>query len=126
MLRLRYPRVWLAAGWGLVAAVCGGSLLPATTVGAVGTIHDKLLHAGSYLVLMLWFAGLYPRRRHGMIAALLLGLGVVLELLQGTVTSRQAEAMDVVANAAGLLTGLALSMFLLEGWCRRVEQRLLA
>jgi VanZ family protein len=126
VLQLRYPWIWLLVGWVLVLAVCGGSVVPGDSLGEVGRINDKLLHAGSYFVLMVWFAGLYPRRLHGVIALVLLSLGVALELVQDTLASRYFDPLDVVANAAGVLLGLLLSVSVLEGWCQRVEQRLLA
>lgn len=126
VLRLQYPRAWLAAGWLLLLGVCAGSLMPGESLGEVGRINDKILHAGSYFLLMVWFAGLYPRRLHGVIAIVLLALGVALEFVQDTLASRHFDPLDVVANATGVLLGLALSVSWLEGWCQRLERRLFA
>jgi VanZ family protein len=126
VLHLRYPRAWLAVGWLLLFGVCVGSLLPGDSLGEVGRINDKILHAGSYFLLMIWFAGLYPRRLHGVIAIVLLILGIALEFVQDTLASRYFDPRDIAANAAGVLLGLALSVSLLEGWCQRVERRLFA
>ncbi len=123
VLPLRFPWVWMSLGWLLLAGVVLGSLLPGSTVSAVA-LQDKLLHAGSYFVLMIWFAGLYERRRHIVIALGLLGLGAVLDALQGSVSSRSFEWLDVAANGAGVALGLGLSLWLLGGWCQRVERYL--
>ena len=72
MLPLRYPRLWLSFGWLLVLAVIVGSLLPAPIVREITpAISDKLMHFGAYFVLMVWFAGLYPRGKHVLLAVAL-------------------------------------------------------
>jgi VanZ family protein len=124
LLRLRYPWLWSALGWLLVAGVVVGSLVPSRMLHAL-TISDKLMHAGSYFLLMVWFAGLYSRRRHFAVALVLLGLGIGLDLLQGMTKTRTFDPADIAANATGILAGLLLSMWLLEGWCQRLERRLL-
>lgn len=123
MLPLRYPRVWLALGWLLVLSVAIASLVPASVLRAI-TVNDKIEHAGSYFLLMIWFAGLYRRSRHPWIALSLLVLGIALEVLQLGTTTRTFDVRDMLADAAGILLGLMLSMWLLEGWCQRLERGL--
>ena len=124
MLPLRYPKVWFALGCVLVIGVVAGSLLPAGAIDVV-TFNDKLMHAGSYLVLMLWFAGLYRRALHPAIGGVLLLLGVSLDLLQGLTATRTLDIYDIAANSFGVLVGLVLSALVFEGWCQRLERRLL-
>lgn len=121
MLKLRFPWVWWSLGWLLVVGVVFGSLLPGHLVANVSP-GDKLLHAGSYFVLMLWFSGLYSRRRYVVVALLLLVLGLVLDLAQNFSASRTFDLRDVAANAGGILVGLLLARFVSGGWCQRVEQ----
>jgi VanZ family protein len=123
MLPLRYPRVWLALGWLLVLSVAIASLVPASVLRAI-TVSDKIEHAGSYFLLMIWFAGLYRRSSHPWIALGLLLLGIGLEVLQLGTTTRTFDVRDMLADAAGILLGLVLSMWLLEGWCQRLERGL--
>jgi VanZ family protein len=125
MLPLRFPWVWMVPGWVLLATVCIGSLLPSTSLPAIH-VEDKILHAGSYFLLMVWFAGLYPRRHHFWIAAVLVALGIALDLAQGRMSTRTFDVLDIAANAGGILLGLLLSLSLLGGWCQRIEQRLFA
>ena len=127
MLQLRYPWLWLLLGWSLVVAVCVGSLMPGRALRMIDMLDlpDKLLHAASYFVLMVWFAGLYKRRLYGIIALTLLALGFGLEVVQGQLGYRQFDVLDMVSNTLGILAGLALSVSLLEGWCQRVERRLI-
>ena len=121
MLKLRFPVVWWSLGWVLVAGVIFGSLLPGRLLVNIAPT-DKLLHAGSYFVLMLWFSGLYPRKRYALIALMLLALGLALDLAQGFSSSRMFDMRDVAANAGGILVGLLLARLVFGGWCQRVEQ----
>lgn len=125
MLPLRYPWFWLVLGWLLVIGVCVGSLLPAQALPAI-KLSDKLLHAGSYFLLMLWFAGLYRRKHHPWIAAILLALGIILDVAQANTVTRMFDVRDIAANAAGIIAALLLSLWLLDGWCQRLEHRLFA
>ncbi len=125
MLPLRHPWLWLLPGWVLVAAVIAASVFPGIAIAALTiTGADKLAHAASYCLLMIWFAGLYARRRHGIVAVSLLALGLVLELVQWSLPYRFFEPADLLANATGVFVGLGLSVSLLAGWCQRMESRL--
>lgn len=121
MVPLRYPWLWRLAGWAMIAGVVVGSLMPGHAIPRM-VASDKLLHAGMYFLLMIWFAGLYRRSRHAWIALGLMALGLGLDLLQGLTSSRTFDPADVAANAGGILAALVLSYRLLEGWCQRMEQ----
>lgn len=123
MLPLRFPWVWLTCGWLLVLGVIVGSLVPGEMLQAI-TISDKIMHAGTYFVLMVWFAGLYPRHRQLLIALTLIGLGIVLDVAQGGTATRSFDLLDIAADALGVAVGLVLSLWLLNGWCERVERML--
>lgn len=121
MLPLRFPWLWRLIGWVMIGGVVAGSLMPGHSIPPM-VYNDKWLHAATYFLLMVWFAGLYPRGRHLWIALGLLGLGVALDLLQGMTTSRSFDLLDIAANAGGILAALVLSFWLLEGWCQRMER----
>ena len=121
MLPLRFPWLWQSLGWALVLMVCVASLLPGPALPEIH-VSDKFEHAATYFLLMVWFAGLYPRDRHLRIGLLLAVLGLVLDIAQAPLETRQFDVRDVAANAGGILLGLALSRILLEGWCGRVER----
>jgi hypothetical protein len=125
VLPLRFPKLWTAIAWLLTLGVIVGSLMPDDVVSGV-PIRDKPLHAASYLVLMVCFAGIYRRGLYPTVAAVLLLLGLSLDLLQLLTDSRSFDWNDVAMNCVGVLAGLALSWWLLGGWCQRVEQRLLS
>jgi hypothetical protein len=122
VLPLRYPWIWAGLGWALVIGVVVGSLIPGRMIPTV-SLSDKIQHAGAYFLMMIWFAGLYRRKIHPIIAAVLLLLGVALDLLQATTRTRSFELNDIAADALGILVGLALSFVLLEGWCQWLERR---
>ncbi|HMB73866.1 MAG TPA: VanZ family protein [Gammaproteobacteria bacterium] len=124
MLPLRYPWVWWLLGWLLVVGVIAGSLVPGDMLSGI-SVGDKILHAGSYFALMIWFSGLYRRERHIFIVLFLFVLGFALDYVQGSLLSRSFDIGDVAANTGGILIGFLLARYVLEGWCRRVEQLLL-
>jgi hypothetical protein len=125
VLPLRFPKLWTALAWLLTAGVIVGSLLPNDVVAQIH-VRDKLMHAGSYLVLMVCFAGLYRRGLYPIVAVVLVLLGLSLDLLQMLTDTRSFDWRDVGMNCAGVVAGMLLSWWLLGGWCQRVEQRLLS
>jgi len=125
LLPLRFPKFWSALGWLLVAGVIVGSLVPGQAVSAID-VGDKVMHAGSYFVLMVWFAGFCRRGLYATIAIVLLALGMGLDLLQLLTETRSFDWYDVAANSGGVVAGFALSLLLLGGWCQRIEERLLS
>jgi VanZ family protein len=121
LLPLRFPRLWLNLGWAFVALVLAACLVPNGVPGTAG-VNDKVLHAAGYLALTLWFTGIYPRSRYVWIAASLVIMGIIVELLQGAMqVGRNADARDVIANIIGIAVGVVLSLSLLGGWMQRIE-----
>ena len=125
MLPLRFPWLWLAVGWALAVGVSVGSLTPAETLVGI-SISDKLLHAGSYFVLTVWFTGVYEVRRHVPLALALIAAGFGIELLQLLTETRMFSLLDALANSIGVALGLALARLGLGGWCLRIERFLFA
>lgn len=121
MVPLRFPWLWRLAGWLMIAGVVVGSLMPGHAIPKM-VASDKLMHAGVYFLLMIWFAGLYRRSRHAFIALGLLALGLGLDLLQGLTSTRSFDPADIAANAAGIFAAFLLSYLMLEGWCQRMER----
>jgi len=123
MLPLRYGKMWLALGWlGLIIGVVASLISP----DYIPPIHlsDKILHAAYYLLLMLWFAGIYRRSRYLPIALGLFLFGWSLELLQGLelFSSRHMHSGDLAANAVGIAVALLLALAGIGGWCGKVER----
>jgi VanZ family protein len=103
---LAYRRLWLALGYALVVAVIVSSLVSWGGMPGRFPGGDKLEHVAAYLVLMVWFAGLQPRRTWRWVALALLGMGLVLEIAQGLMhMHRMADPVDMIANAAGIGLG---------------------
>lgn len=82
---------------------------------------DKWLHGVTFLVLAIWFAGQYRMRSYWRIAAGLMGFGFFVELCQLMISYRTADWIDIGANTAGIIAGLAIALTGLGGWCLRVE-----
>ena len=54
----------------------------------------------------------------------LLAFGILIELVQGTISYRTSEWMDLVGDAVGITAGLAIGLLGVGGWSVRVEERL--
>lgn len=118
---LRYRRALLVIGWVMVVGAVLASLLPSHNLPVTG-VSDKLEHAVAYMVLALWFAGVYPRSRYLVIALGLFAMGVAIEWAQGAMNlGRQSDVRDVVANSTGIALGLTLALAGLGGWARRLD-----
>jgi VanZ family protein len=119
---LAYRRYWLAVGFTLVIAVIVASLAPWGGVPGKFPGVDKIEHVVAYGTLMVWFAGLQPRRAWRWLALALLAMGVLLELAQGAMhMNRDADVRDVIANATGILLGAVVSAAGLGSWPYRLE-----
>ena len=125
VLSLKFPWLWLSIGLGLVACVIFGSVAPGVLENTFQfSGADKLGHAASYFLLVIWFSGLYSRRHHALLAVAMLALGLTLEVIQWQLPYRQFDFADLLANASGVILGLGFSAWLFAGWCQRLEQRL--
>ena len=125
MIQLKYPLFWLLSGWVFVIAVIFVSVSPIVEFAVINVnCEDKILHVVTYFLLMIWFSGLYKRRHQVGVAVFVMALGFFLEMIQLRLPYRYFEPADLVANGIGVLAGLGLSLWLLAGWCQRIEGRL--
>jgi VanZ family protein len=85
---------------------------------------DKLAHVVAYLVLALWFGGLYSGAARGAHALGLAVMGVGLEFLQEAGGVRQLEVADMLANGVGVFLGWFLSRFPALGVVGRLDRTL--
>lgn len=80
---------------------------------------DKLQHGAAFAALtavaVLASAGPQPARRVGLY---LLGYGLFIEVVQAWLPSRHGDLLDLVADATGILLGLALVSGLRRRWRR--------
>lgn len=119
---LRYPLLWLGAGWLMVALVVFVSLAPLDPDTDLG-VSDHTGHLIAYFTLMIWFGGIYRPGCHVRVAILLVSLGLSLEALQGLMGFRAVEAKDVAANVIGIAAGYGVLRWLAAGWCAALEAR---
>ena len=120
-----YPALWVGLWLAAIAATIVVCLLPPPPV-AVPQHFDKLEHVLGYTALSVgavWlFAGMRGQCRA---AAGLVALGVALEWAQGALTTtRLADPADALANATGVLLGLAVAATPAARWLERLDGRL--
>lgn len=121
---LHFARGWIAVGWLLVACITVASLVPPPAVTPGLPFVDKLVHLAAYLFVMAWFAQIWSSRRAlAAHAFFLILLGVILELLQGSLGHRSADAVDAIANVGGVLLGRLTTRPPGSGLLERLETR---
>lgn len=119
---MQFPRLWLGLGWALVVLVVVGSLLPGEMLEDVDfLLSDKIQHALAYATITVWFAGIYQASSYRLLVPGLLVLGIGLEYLQLQYFHRHFDPRDMLANGAGIISGLLLAHIGLGGWCARLE-----
>ena len=131
MLPLRYARHWQVASLILLLLVLAATLMPAVwywddRFKALSWFDgvDKWFHGVTFLVLSLWFTGLYRKRSYWKIGIGLLLFGLIIEACQRMVTYRTAEWLDVGADTIGIILGLVIGAVGIGGWCLRAEELL--
>lgn len=123
MRELRYAHFWLVAGLILVMLFLAALLMPATRAPVAVSDFDKLAHVAGFMLLTLWFCGVYRRRAYPWVAIAMLLFGVLTEYLQYAFTrSRSGDLMDVVADGVGIALAMVLAMTGLDRWCEVAEQ----
>ena len=110
--RLSLRRLFIAIGWGLVAAILWLSLTPQPPHVDFEQ-SDKVGHFIAYGSLMFWFCQLYRGTRSRIAyAAGFIAMGIAIEFVQGATGYRSFEVMDMVADAIGVLLGWAAALAL--------------
>jgi VanZ family protein len=121
MLSVRHTRAWRVLSCVVIVAAIVVCLLPAADLPKT-SINDKFEHTFAYVLLTLWFAGLYPRSRYWVVALGLFLMGVAIEFAQaGMHMGRQGDVRDVVANSTGIVVGIALAFAGLGGWAQWID-----
>ncbi len=125
MLALRYRSRWQLAGIVLLLTALVAALLPDLPfidLSRPFRMTDKGLHALAFAFLAVWFSGQYARRSFWRIGLGLIAFGALIELIQGMVSYRNAEWMDMYADGVGITMGLIIALLGAGGWSLRVEQ----
>lgn len=113
---LRFIRFWLVLGWFFVAVAMVLSLMPLQQI-TMPSWNDKFEHTMGYLLLTLWFCGLYRRQGYWRVALWMLAMGVLIEILQGMMRlGRQADIQDIYADIFGIGAAIFLAITPLGRW----------
>jgi VanZ family protein len=114
------PQLGFAAAFALLALVVYLSLNHAT-LHIPGDVGGRFSHMAAYGALMFMYARMYARTRERLVvAAVLVLIGVGLELAQAATSYRTFEYGDIVANTIGVaLGGLVQRTVRLIAWRAR-------
>lgn len=122
MQRLRFFGWWLAGGVLIAVLIATGSLVPPADLPKVA-VSDKVEHFGGYLLLSLWFSGLFRPGRYLVVGAALVAFSGGLEIAQGVMAiGRTADWWDFLANTLGVTTGLGIALAGLGSWMLAIER----
>ena len=125
MHKFKYAKLWLTLGWLLVALIIFLSLWPRPPQPLEFEQSDKLSHIIAYMILMLWFANIYPQRSFQFHLSIgFFVMGVCLELLQGMTEYRMFSYGDMLANGIGILLALYLAKTRLATYLLRLDTHL--
>jgi VanZ family protein len=118
---LRFRTLWALGGAGIVLVIAWFCLLPGDDVPDVN-MSDKFQHLLAFVALALWFGGITGRRHFLAIGVVLIAYGGLIELAQGWLQwGRQAEWLDLRADAFGVVIGLLLALTPLGRWAHWLE-----
>ena len=120
---LKYRKLWLIIGFGLILLVIYLSLRHNPPQLPVFPFSDKLQHFTAYGALMFWYGQLYwGLKQRARFAASFVGMGILMEILQGMQGFRVFEYADMLANTLGVLIGWGLGQTALKKSLLRLEQ----
>ncbi len=127
MSELKHAPVWWSIGIGLVLFVVYLSVVDLSLPQVSLRFSDKLNHLLAYGLLMGWFGQLVKKWSHRLIIfAMLAGLGMALEIVQGALPNRWFDWYDALANTLGILIATVALYFgadKLLGWFERLVWR---
>lgn len=124
-MSLKYRKLWLIIGWGLVLAIWYLSLTPKPPEVGI-KFWDKLSHFVAYAVLMGWFGQLYLEKYQRLFwVAFFVSMGIGIEIFQGMGEYRLFEYRDMLANTLGVITAIVILYFKGDGILFWFEQRIL-
>lgn len=121
---LPHLRLWRSVGRALLLLALAAALLPAPS--GLGRIEfgDKVVHAGAFAFLMLWYAQIYADGRDRWRLALgLTAFGAGIEALQGLLPYRSADLWDLLADGVGVAAGALLAQTPLGDLLNRLGSR---
>ena len=122
---LRLRRFWFSIGVAIAVVVAVLCLAPGRSIPDVN-VSDKIKHFAAFAMLAFWFGSILVRRDLLWLALALLTFGALIEVAQELMRlGRNGEVRDLIADALGMLLGLAVALTPLGQWARWFETLLL-
>ncbi len=103
MQKLKFAKIWLVIGYiGVSLAIFASLIPPPDFLEEHFLYQDKLLHMGTYAILMGWFTQIYESKNYFIIGIGFILLGVFLEVMQNFTYYRTMDLGDILANCVGV------------------------
>jgi VanZ family protein len=120
---LRFRRLWLAVGIGMLLVIAVVCLLPMKELPSTG-MSDKAEHFLAFGALAFWFGSIVVRRDLPWVALAVVAFGGLIEIAQSSMDlGRQGDWLDLAADSGGMIIGLLLVLTPLGHWARWFEAR---
>ena len=112
MSDLKYARLWWGLGCGLLIFIVYVSVADLSLPQVHASFGDKVNHLLAYGLLTGWFGQLIKSSQNRFIAAFGFAvLGMVMEIIQGTLPHRWFAMQDALANSLGVIIALAVLQY---------------
>ncbi len=123
--RYYYRNAWMICGIAYTLMIILGSLIKVPDVDVGIQYNDKLIHFVAYFILTGWFVQLYQQQSTRILIVLMsIGLGLLLELMQGTISYRSFDWIDTLANTLGVLSAYLLSGTAFSSMLQLIDHKL--
>jgi len=117
-----YRKAWHGIGFLMLLVTSVAFFIPIPAGAITFSWEDKIAHVVIFAGLALWFTQVYRVKWQPLVLLVLYAGGV--EIIQGFTSYRSMDALDFVADVAGMVVGVSLSLTVCANCLRAVDRAL--
>lgn len=117
-----YHSAWRAVGLLMILVTLVAFFIPIPPGVITFSWEDKIAHVMIFMGLALWFTQLYSVKWRPLVLLAMYAGGV--EIVQGFTTYRSMDALDFVADVAGIVVGVSISLTVCANCLRAFDRAL--